>query len=131
MALGAALVDRARVVSREKAGRKVEGTTVYGTVEGPWFKARLFTEIQAEQLDVANRRRIIPNTPTVLAAFLDENGDAVVLTSEARLEIESPELGHEVWDISGEPQALRKKRRVIGWYFGVRRVYTVEQENAA
>jgi hypothetical protein len=133
MALNSALVDRARIVSRAPvaSGRKVEGTTVYEKVEGPWFKARLFPEMSAAQLGVENRRRIIPDTPTMLAALLDVNGDPVVITSEARIEVDSKELGNEVWDVSGEPQPLRKKRRVIGWYFGVRRVYTVEQEDAA
>lgn len=131
MALGAALVDRARVVRREEAGRKVEGTTTYGTTLGPWFKARLFPEISREQLDAANRRRIIPNKPTMLAALKDENGDRVLITNEARLEVDSAELGREVWDVTCEPQAIRKKRAVIGWYFSVQRVYTVESGEAA
>ena len=38
MALRSALVDRARVTSREGTGQRVGGKTIMGPSSGPWFR---------------------------------------------------------------------------------------------
>ena len=120
MGLVGVLVDNARTVERRAAGQRVEGRTIYGTATGPWFKCRL-TLPSALETD-AEVVRPVQIVPTVLYGIRDENGDVVILHNDVRLEVGSKELGDSVWDVVGEPEPLRKKRRVIGWQATIRRV---------
>lgn len=125
MALNAALVDRARVIKKRAAGRVVDGETLYGEVEGPWFKVRIDLGTEGESIDPAAGGRKVDRSPSMLVALRDEDGDPVVLTIEDRVQYQSSTLpvANEVWDVISDPQPLRKKRRVIGWNVTLRKVF--------
>ena len=130
MALGAALVDRARIVERRESGRRVEGRTVYGTVTLPWFKARLELTQAPEGLEEGGVRPVISG-PTLLAGVRDLEGNPIELGNDVRLEVDSRELGHTVWQIVGEPAPLRRKRSLIGWQASLRQVEIREADRRA
>jgi hypothetical protein len=121
MALGSALVDRARKVRRESTGQKTEGTTHMVPTHGSWFKARLFLNDAPERLEQGDRKKAVA-TPQLLYAFTDLGGDPVALHADEKVEVASPELGTAVWRVTAEPQPIRKKRRVIGGLVTIERV---------
>lgn len=122
MGLNSALVDRARVINKRAAGRVVDGTTIYGETEGEWFRCRLELGRETETLDPATSERSVHRTPSLMVALRDLAGDPVELNVEQRLEIESRELGNQLWDVLSAPEPMRKKRKVIGWQATLRRV---------
>lgn len=124
MPIGSALVDKARVVERTAAGARVEGRTLRGETRGPWFRCRLTLPTSPEQAAAAAGIREVVRVPTLLYDTIDESGEPVVLTNQKRLEVASPELGTVVWDVSSDPEPLRKKRRVIGFQTTLRRLET-------
>jgi hypothetical protein len=119
--IGSALVDRARIVERESTGQKVEGTTLMSPTHSAWFKCRLFLESASERKEQGERRKVVA-TPQVLCALRDENGELVVIEAEMRMEISSTELGTATWNVSGDPEPIRKKRSLIGWLASIERV---------
>ena len=124
MGLGTALVDRARVVKKEAAGARVGGRTTLAPVSGQWFKARLFLPSAGaapDSLDTQGGRRKMIKQPTLLFALRDVDREAVQVSAEFRLDVDSPELGRAVWEVRGDPEPLRKKRRVIGYYATLKR----------
>lgn len=129
MALGAALVDRARVVRNVPAGRRVVGRTIRTPVEGEWFRARLSLGDSTQDLDEAGGRRNV-RTPSLMFGIRDLAGDPIDMTGEDRVEVASAELGTELWDVVGDPKPMRKKRRVIGYTVTLRRVEVHEGEAA-
>jgi hypothetical protein len=130
MGLGAALVDRARIVQNRETGRRVEGRTIYGQVTLPWFKARLELTQAPEGLEEGGVRPVIP-APTMLCGVRDLEGNTLELGNDVRVEVDSRELGHTVWQIVGEPAPLRKKRTLIGWQASLREVEIREAERRA
>jgi hypothetical protein len=128
MGLGGALVDRARPVRRAAAGLRVEGRTQYGEARGPWFRCRLELPAAAEQGGVPTGVRPVPTSPTLLYETRDEEGDPLRLTNQERLEVVSKELGSEEWEITGDPQPIRKRRTLIGWQASLRRYVVHEAE---
>lgn len=122
MALGAVLVDRARVLRRQAAAQRVEGTTPMVTVGGAWFRARLFLqggrEMEGEQ---ASYRRVVPG-PQLMYALRDADGQPIELGFDDRVEVDSPQLGRAVWRVNGEPEKIRKRRAVIGHLATLERV---------
>jgi hypothetical protein len=128
MGLGGALVDRARPVRRAAAGLRVEGRTQYGEAKGPWFRCRLELPAAGEQADTPTGVRPVLTEPTLLYGTRDEEGDALHLTNQERLEVESRELGSELWEIIGGPQPIRKRRTLLGWQAQLRRLAVEEAE---
>jgi hypothetical protein len=128
MSLGGALVDRARVVGRKAAGRKVAGRTLYSSVNGEWFKARLSLSASTERTDDATGVMPVTATPTLLCGVRDLAGDPIDFGGDDRLEVSSRELGTAVFDVVGDAEPLRKRRRVIGYQVGLRRVIVHESE---
>lgn len=122
MALGTALVDRARVVWREPAGPRVDGRTPFEDVHGEWFKARLTVPSTTESADPAGARRRVPVAPTLMYGVRDLAGGPVEVNSNQRVEVDSPQLGRDVWDVVSEPEPMRKRRTIIGWIATIRRV---------
>lgn len=121
MALGAVLVDRARVV--DKVGTtKVQGRTQFNPVLGTWFKARLFLPASEERADAQGRRRKVIKKPTLLCGVKDTAGGVVLVQADQMLEVASPDLGSAVWQIEGDPEPLRKKRKVIGFQATLKRI---------
>lgn len=127
MGLTGVLVDRARLVERVPAGRKVEGSTIYSQVSGEWFKARLTLEQATEVTGTAGGRQV-SSTPLLLLGIKDVAGDPILITNEDRVEVDSKELGRDLWDITADPEPLRKKRRLIGWQAPLRRVMVHEAD---
>lgn len=117
MAIGAVLVDRARVLSKESAGRKVEGTTQMTPVIGPWFRARLFLPAAGEDDGPSGngygRKRTVAR-PQLMYALRDTDGGDIDLHFDHKVEVDSVQLGRAVWEVDGEPEKIRKKRSLIG-----------------
>jgi hypothetical protein len=123
VAIGAALVDRARTVRREATGQRVEGTSLMAPVFGEWFRARLFLDMQqyAERDEQGERRKVV-HTPQLMFGVRDVVGGAVAVLAEEEVEVDSPEFGRQVWRVTGDPQPIRKKRAVIGGLVTLERV---------
>jgi hypothetical protein len=130
MAIGAVLVDRARVIERLAAGVKVEGTTMTATSSSAWFRARLFLEGSPERREQGERKKVVA-TPQLMFAMKDENGELIsglddsfptAVLAKSKVEVNSAQLGRSVWFVTGDPQPIRKKRSVIGWLANLERV---------
>lgn len=122
MGLGAALVDRARPLRKEPTTARVEGTTRVAWTTHEWFRARLFLGGDAEgEAPQSNHKRVL-RTPTLLCGRADSSGAALVIQHDDRLEVDSAQLGRAVWEVTGEPEPLRKRRTVIGYQLTLRRV---------
>lgn len=121
MALGAALVDRGRVVRLGEPGPKVEGTTKYKDVKGPLFKCRLEEGQQSEGEVNPNRKRVTANA-NMIYDKKDSSGNVLEIRASDRVEVVSQELGTAIWEAGGSPEPLRKRRKVIGWEIPLRRV---------
>lgn len=116
MALRSALVDRARVISREPSEVKVEGRTQYAPITREWFRCR----VQLPPIPVAPGpgqpgSRRAAKKPSLLFDVKDLNGDPVVVAFQDRIEVRSVEQGMDtvVFELDSDPQPVRKKRRVI------------------
>jgi hypothetical protein len=120
VALGAVLVDRARVVRKQAAAARVEGTTPMVPIAHAWFRARLFLE-GAPEREQEGMRRATPG-PQLLYALRDTDGDAIDLHFDDRVEVDSAELGRAMWRVNGEPQPIRKRRSLIGHLATLERV---------
>lgn len=117
VSIARALVDRARVVQREATAVKVEGTTHFVDTTGAWFKARLImAQIDGEAGGNQPGRTRVPRTPQLLYGLRDETGGDALLHADDRVEVSSAELGDSVWYVNGEPQPLRKRVAMLGWY---------------
>lgn len=123
MGLGGALVDRARVV-RNIAAReqRVTGSTVLAPVESAWFRARLELPAGNESPAPENGRVRQVRTPTLMFEEFDEDNEAVDLTADDRVEVDSPELGRSMWQVIAPAQPIRKKRAVIGKQVTLRKI---------
>lgn len=125
------LTHRARVLQKVKAGARVEGTAVYGTVEGSWLRCRLFPDETSETDGYRGGRRVLMKTPHVIVGVKDVNGDPIApgdISPSVRLEIDLGQLGKQVWQVSSDPQPLLTRTKLLGFYFGVRRVETAGAE---
>jgi hypothetical protein len=140
MALASALVDRARIVRRVPNDYKVDGETGFVDAPGPWFKARLTIPESEEAvsgissrrvgLDASTQRRRVVKRPTLMFGTRDSEGQQIVLTVEDKVEVDSRELGTEVWLVSADPGPIRAKRKVLGYTVTLRRIEDHEQEQA-
>jgi hypothetical protein len=121
VALRGALVDQGRSVSRVPVSPRVEGQTQIGLVYGEWFRARLFLEQAPEAPDAGGHLRAV-SSPQFLMDIVDLQGNPVSVNADEHVEINSPELGRATWQVIDDPQPIRKKRRVIGYYGALRQV---------
>lgn len=137
MGLGAVLVDRARKLEpRPKSGEpKMLGRTPMNVppVASGWFNVRLTipksTEEQATGGASGGPRRV-RKVPSILFKPLLPDGTPVDLSSTDKLEIDSPQLGHAVWRVQGDPQPIRKRRTVLGYEASLERLDEKPQEPA-
>lgn len=131
MALGAVLVDRARLLEMQAASPvKVEGTTQFATVRGNWFKARLFLPAGAQDSTPGDaplmrgigkgRIRALDNAQ-LLIGIRDLEGDLLDIHFDMKVEVESLQLGNGIYRIMNEPERIRKKRKVIGFLADIER----------
>jgi hypothetical protein len=129
--LQAALVDRARVVTKRQRGARVEGRTQYGNAYGPWFRCRLQLAQAPETVDPVTGVRPVASEPLLLYGVRDADGNPPALTNQVRVQVDSHELGTGLWDVTADPEPLRKKRRVLGFQAQLRRVEVHEAERVA
>lgn len=122
MALGAALVDRARIHRRTSAAFKVEGRTQFSTVTGPWFRCRLDLRARPQEREAGSQEPRVVERPTLMTGVRDVDGREIDLMSTDRVEVRSPELGNAFFAVTADPTPMRKKRRVIGWEVALTRV---------
>lgn len=125
MSLNAALVDRARRIVDTPLPIKVEGTTVFDTVPGSWFKCRLTLPGSPEADDAQGGRRRVAKQGTILMGVKDVDHNVLALAPTDKLEVNSPQLGRAIWNVTEDPMPLRKKRKVIGYQASV----TLVEEN--
>lgn len=115
MALGAALVDRARQITNTAIPRKVEGSTQFTPVHGEWFKARVTLEGSPESDDSQSGHRRSVRGAMLLTGTKDKAGQPLALSSADKIEVDSKQLGHLFFEATGDPKPIRKKRPVIGF----------------
>jgi hypothetical protein len=116
------LVDRARRVVDTPTPVRVEGTTQFATLNEAWFKCR-FTYMPApDSDDTQGGRRRSPRTGQFMCAMKDSDGNALAIIASDRLEVDSKELGQAIFEVTGDPEPIRKKRRMLGWMGTVTRV---------
>ena len=122
MALRSALVDRARLVTKEATSQQVEGTTTYARVEGPWFTCRLGVEGPTQEEVDSGRVRTHP-TPILLYWRTAQDGSEVTLMADDVVEVVSNQEGTADWQVSTKPLIIRKKVVLLGaGYANVERV---------
>jgi hypothetical protein len=126
MALTAALVDKARVINRRDAGRVVEGRRITVPEQGPWFRCRLRPAGSAEDTD--DGRVAYRNRTTLLVGVRDSSGQKIEIRGSDQLEVDSKELGHARWQVTGDPKPIRKRRTILGWRVSVSKL---EEDRAA
>lgn len=123
MGIGAVLVDRARKVSRAPTSSQVDGATVYAWVRGPWFPVRLSDEPKPEADTGQGGPKRTQPSPTLMYRPKAPDGSPIVLQADDRVEVVSKDLGvASEWMVTGDQQAMRKKRTVIGYTVGIQRV---------
>jgi hypothetical protein len=115
-------VDRGRLLVREPSVVRVEGSTTFVAIAGPWFRCRLFYEGAPSEADPQGGHWRDVSNPQVLAPMKALDGSRIEFRSDYRLHVHSRELGHAVWRMTGDPEPLRKRRRIIGWLATVERV---------
>lgn len=128
MALGSALVDRGRIIRNEPEPRKVEGRTAFVPVTFPWFRCRLTISDRRVGADAADGRKRVESAPQLLYAMRDEEGQAIDLSAEDQVEVDSPQLGRAIYKLSTAPTPLRKRRTVIGFVVTLSRIEAREFE---
>ena len=120
MALGSALVDRAKVITREKvAGEKIDGEVQYTTVEdAKTFRCRLEMQ-KGSEMDADGRRKSV-RRPSLMFRRRDTvtAGDKIHVTSTA-----IPE-GTGVYQVDGDPTPMRRRRRGSCTWTWARRTWT-------
>jgi hypothetical protein len=114
-------------VAQEETSTKVEGQTMFKTVTYAWFRCRLTQSSLPRRPDAANGGTRVERVPTLMFDVKDEDGDAVLLTARDKVEVRSTEQGIDTltFELDGQPQPIRKKRKVIGYEVPVKRIETL------
>lgn len=125
MALGSIMVDRGYLRRRVRDTHSVQGTRRYTIAEGAQFRCRL-------DLGGGTERKVQERTsgevrPRLYALLRDRDRKPLVFRQDDEIRVVSNELGEAIWQIEGEPQPWRKRRRVIGWELQVKRVVDPER----
>lgn len=113
------LVDRAYRIRKGATSQRVEGSTVFTAQESEPIKVRLTVQQAGERTE--DGRVLTEPQPTLLVYKKDLLGEEIDWKATDRIRVESAELGVHEFEISGDPQPIRKKRRVIGWTLNLRR----------
>lgn len=123
MALRGALKDRARIVRKEADAKRVQGRTIFHDRASPLFRCRLDIQEAPEGKDQAGNMSTT-ETPMLMTDRVDADRNLLFIQADDELELESRDLAHTeergwhlvaVYQVSGEPKPIRKKRKVIGW----------------
>jgi len=122
MAFRGALVDRARLVVRVPLPYKVEGTTRFEDLPGAWFRCRFTYNSAPDSDDAQGGRRRTPRTGQIICGVRDMDRQPLAIRSSDRLELDSKQLGRAMFEITSDPEPIRKKRKMLGWMANVTRV---------
>lgn len=121
MALGSALVDRAKFVRRAPTGKRVEGTKLFHDTPGPWFRCRLQMPQQQESGEGGRRRGV--TVPTLTVGRRDQDGGIIEFKGDDRIVVRSNQLATDTTlQVNGDPEPIRKRRTIIGWTVTLTRV---------
>lgn len=124
MGLGRGLVDRARVLVTVADGPKVEGRRQTREEASEWFRAR-FDEQGAAERDPETG--VVVHRPELMYGRRDVRGGEIPpIRASDRIEVDSRPFGRRVFEVTGDPDPMRKRRTVLGWTASLARV----QENA-
>lgn len=127
------MTHRGRLISRADTGQRVEGTKVFSEVVGEWFKCRVFPDETQETEGVRGGRRMLMKTPHVVVGVKDLTGAAIdvgAIGPDKLIELNAGPLGDAVWQVTSSPQPLLTRTKLLGYYFGVRRVETAGDAGA-
>ena len=122
MSLNTALVDRARRLVDTPTPVKVEGSTQFQTLHYPWFKCRLTLSPAPEADDAQGGHRRTPRPASLLVGLKDTDGNLTEINSDDRLEVDSKALGRAFYQITGDGEPIRKRKKQIGWMATITRV---------
>ena len=120
MSYRSALVDRGQVLREQASARKVEGSRVFTTEEGPTFRVRL--ELNAAPKRKDGGRTATEPRPMLMTDRKDSEGHELRFRSSDRIQVTSRELGEALWEVDGDPKPIRKKKRLVGWELNIKRV---------
>lgn len=128
MSLTSVLTHRAQLLERVEQGARVEGTPLFSTVEGPWFKCRLFPDETPESESGARSgRRVIVKGPHIVCGVRDVNGAPINpgdITPASQIRVDAGELGVQLWTVKSDPQPLQNRTRLLAYYFTIQRTET-------
>ena len=97
VALGSALVDRARLIRKSRSRSRCEGRTASRRSTGAWFRRRLEVPQRPSTAEPSGGRTRTAESPTIMYAVKDGDGQLVVLTGQDRVEVDSPQLGRAIY----------------------------------
>lgn len=119
MGFRGALVDTAYRVRKGPSSKRIEGSTIFTSEESEPIKARLSVTQAGERAE--DGRVLTEPQPTLIVYKRDLLGEELDWRATDRIRVESVELGTHEFEVQGDPQPMRKKRRVIGWQLNLRR----------
>lgn len=122
MGLNTALVDKARVWGKATGQERIEGATVYEPTVSAWFRARLELGAGQGSESQATQAQQSVRNPSLMCGIKDSAGRQIQINGQDRIEVQSVNLGNNTFDVVGDPDPIRKKRKVIGWTVTLRRV---------
>lgn len=124
MALGVALVDRARVRTNVASNYRVEGSTVMLPTTGPEFRCRLTLPQAGKSAGAGGSRARVTKEPSLLLGLKALDGSKLELSVEDRVLVATQGNWETVeeWVVATDPEPLRKRKTVIGWFCSLRRV---------
>lgn len=129
MSLAAVCVDRGRIITKEPSTARIEGRTAFTPVAAQWFKCRLFLANSNDVTDAQQAHFSTVNQPQVLVVAKDLDGVPLTFRGDQHIDISSQQFERAVWRAMGEPEPLRKKRKVIGWLLYLERVIEREYDD--
>jgi len=110
------LVDKARKVERRVGHRNTTlGESEFVEQVGEWNKVRLVTPNSSESRSDNTAAQESIQAELLMLPDFD-------LSINDRVEVDSRELGRYIWIVQGEPNAMRKKRSVLGKTVALKRV---------
>jgi hypothetical protein len=135
MALARALVDRARRVYEQQAPQNwtEEGPPMVEK-HGPWFRCRLTEHQPSEQVPSGrgvytflegDAELLFGTTDLEGGSLRSPDGEFEGFDVDDQVQVESADLGTRLWQVHTGAEPIRKRRRVIGYRVGLRRVEDV------
>lgn len=131
MAYRSPLVDRGQIQRKVQSTKKVGGRKVPTDSPslGPMFRVRLQLPNTTER--IRNGQSTAVPRPQLMTDRKDRQGNLLEFRISDKILVTSRQLGTALWEVDGEPEVIRKKRRVIGWLLPVAKVDEAAVEKEA